>query len=370
MSTPAIPATAFPRVAILGAGHGGRAFAAYIRLQNRSLHLWNRRWDHLPELVRTRTLRLTGEATGEAHDIILCTSLAEAVRDADLVMVITTADAHRSVIEAAAPYLKADAWVMLHPGRTGGALEVRAALDALRPGNHIGVCESQSLVFACRAVSDCEINVIGIKECVPVAALPAHRTPEAVELLSELLPGMVAAPSVLHTSFENIGAVLHPAITLFNIGLIDRGQEFHFYSDSSVAVANFVQKLDEERLLLGEAYGLKLTSLFDWIRRAYPNSHGDTLLERMRSNPAYSTIIGPRGFDARQITEDIPTGLVPYVSFAEAAGVELPLMKSIICISAVLVGRDFWATGRTLRKLGLKGTNAAEILREITEAQP
>lgn len=365
MHTVACPAQAFSRVAILGAGHGGRAFAAYLRLQGRSVRMWNRRWDHLPELVRTRRLRLTGRATGEAMDLVLCTSLADAVRDADLVMVITTADAHRAVMEAAAPHLKSDAWIMLHPGRTGGALEVRALLDALHPGNHWGVCESQSLVFACRSVSDCEVHVIGIKECVPVAALPAGRTSEAVALLSTLLPGLVAAPSVLHTSFENIGAILHPAIMLFNVGLIDRAQEFRFYADSSVAVADFVQRLDEERLSLGRAYGIALTSAFDWISRAYSDSHGATLLERMRFNPAYSTILGPRSFAERQITEDIPTGLVPYVSFAAAAGLELPLMRSIICISGALVGCDFWAVGRTLPRLGLRGSTAAEIWREL-----
>jgi len=233
------------------------------------------------------------------------------------------------------------------------------------PGNRIGVCESQSLVFACRARSDCEVNIIGIKDCVPVAALPASRTAEIVARLSPILPGMMAAPSVLHTSFENIGAILHPAITLFNVGLIDRGQEFRFYADSSEAVTEFVQRLDEERLRLGWAYGVQLTPLIDWIARAYPDSHGETLLERMRSNPAYSTIIGPRSFTARHISEDIPTGLVPYVSFADAAGIDLPLMRSLICIAGVLAKRDFWATGRTLARLGLKGATRAEIRREL-----
>lgn len=355
----------FRRVAILGAGNGGRALAAWHRHQGHEVILWNRRWDHLPELVRTRTLRLSGQAEIEAADIGLAGSLADAVRGADLVMVVTTADAHRSLLAEAAPHLKPDAWVMLHPGRTGGALEVRAVLDEILPGNRIGVCESQSLVFACRARSDCEIDIIGIKECVPVAALPSARTDEIVARLSRILPGMTPAASVLHTGFENIGAILHPAITLFNVGLIDRGQDFRFYADSSESVVEFVQRLDEERLRLGWAYGIQLTSLFDWIARAYPQSHGDTLLERMASNPAYSTIMGPRSFTARHITEDIPTGLVPYVSFADAAGVDLPLMRSLICIAGVLARRDFWATGRTLSRLGLRGASAAAIRREL-----
>lgn len=362
------PRLDFRRIAIIGAGNGGRALAAYHRLQGHDVIIWNRRWVHLPQFVHRGALQLEGQLSGEASGIQITDCLAEAVAQADLVMVVTTADAHRQIMTEAAPHLRPDAWVMLHPGRTGGALEVRAILDACRPGNCIGVCESQSLVFACRAQNDCTIRIIGIKDFVPTAALPAARTDEIVRRLASILPGIVAAPSVLHTSFENIGAVLHPAITLFNIGLIDRGQEFRFYADASERVTEFVERLDEERLKLGWAYGLQLLSLFDWIKKAYPHSRGNTLLERMISNPAYSTILGPRTFDARHITEDIPTGLVPYVSFGEAAGIDLPIMRSLTCIAGVLAKRDFWATGRTLARLGLKGATRIEIQRELTHA--
>ncbi|WP_166647233.1 NAD/NADP-dependent octopine/nopaline dehydrogenase family protein [Prosthecobacter fusiformis] len=358
-----LPTLPFRKVAILGAGNGGRALAASLRMQGQPVTLWNRNWNHLQELRATGKIQLTGALEGVAEDIETTDNISVAVRDADLVMLVTTADAHRLVIEAAAPFLAADACIFLQPGRTGGAFEIRKVLNVLLPGHRIDICESQSLIFACRATSACEVRVIGIKECVPVAALPYSRTSEIVPRLRCLMPGMREAESLLHTSFENIGAIFHPAIVLFNAAAIERGEQFFFYQDISPLVSDFLLELDQERIKLGRCYGINLKSIFEWIVAAYPESSGDTLRERFRGNPAYHDITSPTQLHSRLLTEDLPTGLVPMVAFGELVGLEMPLMRSLVNIGSSLLKRDFWAEGRNLQSMDLQGLNVQDIIR-------
>jgi hypothetical protein len=43
-----------------------------------------------------------------------------------------------------------------------------------------------------------------------------ERTPELLAACRPLLPKLTAAQSVLHTGLDNLGAILHPIITLVN----------------------------------------------------------------------------------------------------------------------------------------------------------
>ena len=76
-------------------------------------------------------------------------------------------------------------------------------------------------------------------------------------------------------------------------------------------IADFIEKFDRERLAVGKAYGIVLLSVSDWISYAYPGTPGDTLCEKMRNNPAYHDIKSPSTIFTRQLTEDIPTGVLP-----------------------------------------------------------
>jgi opine dehydrogenase len=90
--------------------------------------------------------------------------------------------------------------------------------------------EAETLLFASRALGPAEARIFRRKNTVPVAALPATRTNAMLEVLSEVYPQFVAAPNVLYTSLNNMGAVFHPVLALLNAGWIERTQgDFQFY---------------------------------------------------------------------------------------------------------------------------------------------
>ena len=172
--------------------------------------------------------------------------------------------------------------------------------------------------------------------------------------------------NVLRTSLENIGAMFHPCVLLFNAATIERNEVFWFYRDMTAQVAEFIEKFDAERLAVGKSYGIDLLGVNEWIKFAYKDTVGETLCERMRNNPAYHDIKSPSTIFTRQLTEDIPTGVLPIMELGHVAGVKTPLLESMIYICEALLGQDLHTNGRNLKNLGLAGKSKKEILDYIT----
>lgn len=130
-------------------------------------------------------------------------------------------------------------------------------------------------------------------------------------------------------------------------------------------LARIIEAADKERLHVAAAYGISPISAFDWVSYAYDGVEGSTLCERMHNNPAYYEILAPKTIDCRQITEDIPTGIIPLAELGKAANVPTPIFDSLITICSILHNKNFKEEGRTLKKLGLDGLTVDEIINKI-----
>lgn len=131
-------------------------------------------------------------------------------------------------------------------------------------------------------------------------------------------------------------------------------------------VAHFIEKFDTERLAVGKAYGIELIGVKEWIKVAYKGTLGETLCELMKNNPAYHDIKAPGSIFTRQLTEDIPTGVLPIMELGKAAGVEVPLLESMVNTIEALLDINFRKNGRSLKNLGLEGKTKEEIIDYIT----
>ena len=98
---------------------------------------------------------------------------------------------------------------------------------------------------------------------------------------------------------------------------------------------------------------------------AYKDTEGETLCERMKNNPAYHDIKAPGSIFTRQLTEDIPTGVLPIVELGQVAGIATPLLSSIVAISQALLNMDFYTRGRTLANMGLSNKTPEQIIEYI-----
>ncbi|MEW6244642.1 MAG: NAD/NADP octopine/nopaline dehydrogenase family protein [Bacillota bacterium] len=355
-------------ITVIGAGHGGQAMAGHLAYKGFSVTLYNRS----PERVETIRVRggifLDGEVRGFGPLRLVTSDMEEALHRAKLIMVVTPATAHGSVAEAAAPFVKDGQIFMLHPGRTGGALEFRQVLKERKVTADVTVAEAQTFIYAARRTGPAQVRIFRIKNTVPLAALPASRTDDVIKAVRHAYPQFIPAENVLKTSMDNIGAVFHPTITLFNAGWIEATHgEFDYYSQGvTPSVALALEAVDRERVAVAHALGVRALTALEWLETAY-SAIGADLYEAMQNNEGYKGIKAPPTLRHRYLFEDIPASLVPIVSIGQMLGVPTPTMRAMIHLGCALHGTDYWETGRTVEKLGIAGMSPADIRRLVYE---
>lgn len=357
------------KIAIIGAGNGGQAIAGYLALHGCETSLYDIDEKKMELLKQLGGIQLTGQIQGFGKVDCITTDIEEAVRGAEIIMVTTVANAHRAVAKSIAPFIKEGMVIILNPGRTCGALVFKETLRDCGVFCRYYMGEAQTLVYACRVIENGQVNIIGVKDEVFLSGLPSSDTEFILQKINPLYPCFKPVPNVLHTSLENIGAMFHPCVCLFNAATIERQDEFWFYRDMTEQVGQFIEKFDQERLAVGKAYGIDLIDVKEWIRVAYKGTLGETLCELMKNNPAYYDIKAPGTIFTRQLTEDIPTGVLPIMELGKAAGVQVPLLESMIHTIEALLDMDLHTNGRSLENLGLKGKTKEEIINFIKDGE-
>lgn len=357
------------KIAVIGAGNGGQAISAYLALKGEDVSLYDIDARKISVIKDIGGVELFGKISGFGRINCITSDIRSAIKGADVIMVTTIANAHSEVARSLASCIEEGQVVILNPGRTCGALVFKQALDKCRCTKRYYIGEAQTLVYACRIIEDGKVNIIGMKDEVLLAGLPSSDTDYILSKINSVYPCFKKADNVLRTSLENIGAIFHPCVCLFNAATIERQEEFWFYRGMTEQVAKFIEKFDQERLSVGKAYGIELLSVKEWIKFAYKETEGNTLCERMINNPAYHDIKAPGTIFTRQLTEDIPTGVLPIMELGKVAGVDVTLFSAVVVTIEALLGIDFRANGRSLKNLGLEGKSKDEILNYITNGE-
>jgi hypothetical protein len=205
--------------------------------------------------------------------------------------------------------------VVLNPGRTLGAIEFTRVLDENGCANGVTVAETQTFIYASRSDGPTQARIFRIKDAVPLAALPATETPRVLANLAFAYPQFIDGDDVLQTGINNIGAIFHPTISIFNAGWIEATSgDFQFYLDGvTPTVTRLMEVMDRERVTVASAIGVRAVTAREWLKIAY-NADGENLYEAIHNQPGYRGINAPPTLSHRYLTEDIPMSLVPIAS--------------------------------------------------------
>ena len=357
-----------PKVAVLGAGHGGQAMAGHLGIMGCKVNLYNRSGDRLSTIQHAGSIELTGQLEGVGKLNLVTTDIEKAIEGAELIMVVVPANGHAPLAEACAPFLKDGQVVVLHPGRTGGALEFLNMIRRMGCTADVIVSEASTLIYACRMVNPAKVHIFGIKNVIPVAAIPSYRTPEVIRKLNVVYPQFVPGDNVLKTSMDNIGAIFHPAITILNAGRIESTQgEFEFYMEGvTPSVARVLEAMDKERVAVAAAMGIRAISAREWLYMAY-DAAGRNLYESMQANIGYKGITAPSTTMNRYITEDIPMSLVPIASLGHHLEVPTPVIDNMIYLASIIHEVDYWSEGRNVETMGLANLTVKQIRKLVME---
>lgn len=348
--------------------------AAHLSLMGFEVNLYNRSPQRLEPILTSGGIELLAPElddvpTGFAPIKVATTNMEKALEGVNIVMVCVPATGHASVAELCAPHLRDGQIVVLNPGRTGGALEFHHVLKTTNCRSDVTIAEAQTFLHACRKLNPVQVQVFRMKNTVPVAALKAYRTAEVVKQLRIAFPRFVPGDNVMKTSLGNIGAVFHPAVTVFNAARIDSARKFEFYVEGitpSVAIA--LENIDNERVAVAEALGFRAMSAREWLYLSY-SAAGGNLYDALRANHGYRGISAPITLNVRYLHEDVPMSLVPIASMGDKLQVPTPTIKAVIQLASSLTGCDYWETGRTVERLGLAELSLQEIRRLVVEGE-
>lgn len=354
------------KFAILGAGHGGTAMAGHLSLMGFDTSLYNRGTERIKFIQDSGGIEIISNSDNIPHGFakldIVTSDMEEAIKGRNVIMVVVPATGHRFMAENLAPYLEDNQIIVLNPGRTGGALEFLNVIRSNGCKAEVVVSEAQTLIYACRSNNPAQTQIYRIKNSVPVAAIPAHKTPEVVKVLRTAFSQFIPGDNVMKTSLDNIGSIFHPALTVLNAARIESTNgDFDYYTDGvTPSVSLILENMDKERVSVAEALGFRAMSAREWLYIAY-DSVGRTLYEAMKNNRGYDGIKAPKTILNRYITEDIPMSLVPISSLGQLVNVPTPTIDSIILLGSILHQTDYRVTGRTVESMGLCGMSLKEM---------
>ena len=243
-----------PKFAVLGTGNSGQAFAADITLKGYSVNL-----AEVPEFEATLRaiekkggIEMSGEAAnGFARPNMLTTDLKAAIKGVDIIIIGGSAFAHEPFSKALAHDFEDGQFILFTSNF--GALRFHNWMQEAGVTTRATPVESMSLLYATRAVEPGVVACIGVKNSLPVAALPAERTLEFLDLIQPVFPQFTAAENVWLTSVNNLNPIVHPPMVLFNAGRIEAtgGQGWNLYADGATeSVAKVMLAMDAERMAL------------------------------------------------------------------------------------------------------------------------
>lgn len=360
-----------PKFTILGAGNGGKAMAAHLAQMGFETTLYNRTPEHIAAIKELGGLDLFIQETGQKHfSKLRCvtSNIQEALSKAEMIMVVVPSSAHADIAKACAPFLKDGQIIVLHPGRTCGAIEFAKVLCDENCEADVTIAEAETFIYASRSDGPAEARIFRIKDAVPLAALPATRTRLVLDFIHQAYPQYIDGVNVLQTGLNNMGAIFHPALTILNTGRIESTHgDYQFYIEGvTTSVARVLEALDRERVTVASSLGIRARTAMEWLKLSYDAS-GEDLNEAIHNQPGYYGIKAPPTLNHRYIFEDVPMSLVPIASLGQRYGVSVNAMDSIVRISSIIHKTDYWRRGRTIDKLGIDKLSVGELMAYVNE---
>lgn len=356
------------RIAILGAGNAGQAFAGGLTLSGHRVHLAAvPGHDTQIKVIRSFGGLMVEGATsankpgGFARIDRVDTDVATAIRNAEVSFIVVPAFAQDTYFELVANCAPDDQIVVIQPGKFGALRLAQVMREHGRDPHSILITETDTFLYAAKIHGLDRIWLRGLKRQLPLAALPAVRTQEAIDRLAAVHSQYVPAENVLATSTGDAAYPLHPVTTLLDLSRLEAMGPYRTRSYSiSPQVGRMVEAVDAERCEVARALGLHPRTFLEQAADLYGLT-GETVYEALMSSTIHVDQMTPRDARHRYVTEEVPNGLVPLSEIGSLLGVPTPNIDAIISLASTVNGTDYRAEGRHLDALGLGGKDLAAI---------
>jgi opine dehydrogenase len=356
-------------VAVLGGGNGGHAVAANLSLNGYKVNFFElpQFAESFERVLRTKEIRIEGiSIDGTAKLNLATTDMQQAIKETEIIFVVTPAFGHKAMAEACAPFVQDGQIIVLMPG-SGGSLEFVKIFKQRKVKREITFAETCTLPYGARLKSSGHVSVFIHAVILPTGVFPSKRTNEVIPKLKQYYPIITPAKDVMEAAINNPNPIVHPVATLLSATRIEHAKgEFYLYAEGMTpSVARTYESLNQERLSICKALGYQL---YHWDNLEFRDYNlGETEEEcRYRilntsmdaafgKDGIYAGIKmkGPEHMKDRYVTEDVPYGMVLLSTLGNLLGVPTPTHDAVIQLSSVVNRTDYWRTGRGMKELDL-----------------
>lgn len=360
------------KVAVLGGGNGGVTAAVDLKTKGLETSLYE-----LPQFfsnlstIKEKGGALLQDDRGEEFVQIgtVTDDIQEAIKDAQVVMLVIPGFAIETFAEVLAPVVGEDQVIFMNGAAAMGCVRFVNKAREMGIEKKFKICEANSLTYGTRAFYDeAKVELSLRVEKLFVAAYPKEDTEELLNACLQLYDGLVAAENIWQVTLENGNPVVHPGPCLLNAGRIDYSHgDFWLYKEGITEhTTNVLRGIEREQMAIGRAFGFEIEdAVQSRARRGYFVNEEDDLQELFNTSPVFTQIKGPTSCTARYFTEDISTGLVLWENLGLVAGIPTPNINSVITLGGTLLQRDFREEGLTLDKLGFDGFSLEDLIASV-----
>ncbi|MGA7810605.1 NAD/NADP octopine/nopaline dehydrogenase family protein [Bradyrhizobium sp.] len=353
------------KIAVLGGGNGSFAAAGDFALQGHDIRLWRRDAGLVATHQAAGSRIIVKDANGR-HEVklaLVTTDIAEAAREAELILCPAPAFAQGDIAKTLAPHLRDGQVVFLPPATFGTMIFAMAARDA---GNRarVSFAETGTLPWLARKHAPFEVAITIRARRLPVGVFPLETAGHALDVIGQAFPGVIEpCGDALSGALMNAGPIIHPPLIVMNAGPIEHFERWDIHKEGTQAsIRRVTDALDAERIALREALGYgppHFPLAHHYAREGEIWMYGRGSHDRLTDSGDWRERIVLT--EHRYMREDLRLGLSLLVSVAELAGTATPLARAFLTIGGTICSDDFMTSGRTLASLGLGGLNLAEL---------
>jgi opine dehydrogenase len=294
---------------------------------------------------------------------LVTTDIAEAIREAELILCPAPAFAQHDIAGQLAPHLRDGQVTFLPPATFGSMIFAAAARDA---GNRaaLSFAETGTLPWLARKHGPFEVAITIRAKRLPVGVFPLKAADHALAVISRAFPGAIEpCGDALSAALMNAGPIIHPPLIIMNAGPIEHFERWDIHKEGTqAAVRRVTDALDAERIAVRKGLGYSdphFPLAHHYAGEGEQWMYGRGSHERLTDSGDWRERIVLS--EHRYMREDLRLGLSLLVSVAELAQIEAPLAKAFLTIGGAICGEDFVNGGRTLASLGLGGVSRDEL---------
>ena len=369
------PLPSVEKVTILGGGPEARALACLCLSEGATTTLFSAYGAELNPIRKAGSVTIRGAGPVGTYQvdqagipaIRLTAELDAAVSGADMIFVTGPVLKQRTYSMVLAGHLRDGQVLVLVPGRSLGAIEMAWYLRVGGETAEVSIVELQDMPFWIRSVG----NTLHLSKPPSLAAavLPSHHT-GILKALQQFFPDLQPVQNVVRCGFSDASGLVEV------VALLCGGPGFPEGGVALPAGAEPLPVRNVFRKLLGPRHLLLLASLAAerrlvaarWGIRDLPDT--ETWIEQYAGSEmgAGSRPLPDESQAVAMIRCAVIGSLVPLVSAARLAGVEVPVTQALIEMARASLGGDLVNAGRRLDAIGIPTGNLDEA-RKILEAR-